>query len=87
MSNKKWGFLITGSDGEAVFTEAEVVEKSKFDELQSALDELFANPHVDLEGMVYDVRESELQGWDGPWVKQWSDAISKAFQLLSKINK
>lgn len=72
---KKWGFLITGADGESVFTEAEVVPKAKADALQKALNGLFGNPHMNLEDAVYDVREREGEGWEGKWVEQWSEAV------------
>lgn len=47
-----------------------------------ALKGLMDNPHINLEDKIYDVRESEGRGWDGPSVKAWSDAIDKAKQAL-----
>ena len=52
--------------------------------LRAALEALFANPHMDLGDLVYAVRERELQGWDGPAVKQWSDAVKAARAALSQ---
>lgn len=51
-------------------------------ELQRAVHELFSNPHLDLGDLVYKVRESEGEGWDGPAVKAWSAAVANAKKLL-----
>lgn len=50
----------------------------------SALKGLFANPHLNLGDQVYVVRESELQGWDGPAVTQWSEAVAAANAVMNK---
>lgn len=44
-----------------------------------------ANPHVHLGDLIYEVREREGQGWEGHWVKQWSDAVYKFDKALSRI--
>lgn len=36
---------------------------------------LVSNEYVDLGDLVYQVREREGLGWNGPSVKQWSDAV------------
>jgi hypothetical protein len=53
-------------------------------ELLSALKELFENPHLDLEDLVYTIREREGDGWDGNSVTQWSNAVTNAKNLLKK---
>ncbi len=45
---------------------------------------LFANPHADLEGYIYDIRGRELLGWEGPSVKSWSDAVVAAKKWLKE---
>jgi len=49
---------------------------------QFALLAIFSNPHVDLGDLVYTIRERELEGWEGPAVKQWGDAVAAAHKLL-----
>lgn len=48
----------------------------------SVLRALMTNPHLSLADRVYDVREREGLGWDGPSVKAWSDAVVAAERLL-----
>lgn len=48
---------------------------------------LMSNPHLSLEDLVYDVRDHELQGWDGPAVKQWSDAVMAAKKWIKENPK
>lgn len=45
---------------------------------------LMTNPHIDLGDQIYTVREHEGEGWDGPSVKMWSDAVSAARKLLQE---
>lgn len=45
---------------------------------------LFSNPHADLEGHIYAIRDRELLGWDGPAVKAWSDAVVAAKKWLEE---
>ncbi len=54
------------------------------DELLKALKALMSNPHVDLGSLVYRVRESEGEGWNGPWVKAWSMAVQFAAEAILK---
>lgn len=46
---------------------------------------LMSNEHISLGDLVYNIRESEGKGWDGPSVKAWSDAVSDAEKWM-KIN-
>lgn len=45
---------------------------------------LMTNPHLNLGDRVYDVREREGLGWEGPSVKAWSDAVSDAREILKE---
>lgn len=54
-------------------------------ELLAALRGLFSNKHLDLGDCVYRVRERELEGWEGASVKQWSDAVTAAKELLKRF--
>jgi hypothetical protein len=38
--------------------------------------------HIDLGDLVYSVRESEGEGWDGPAVTAWSEAVTRARKLV-----
>ena len=53
-------------------------------ELLEALKALTTNPHVNIGDLVYRVRESEGEGWDGPQVKAWSDAVQAATAAIAK---
>lgn len=53
-------------------------------DLLEALEALTSNPHIDLGGLVYKVRDSEGEGWDGPQVKHWSDAVQAARTAIAK---
>lgn len=50
-------------------------------ELLEALTMLMQEPLGDF---IYDVRDSEMQGWDGPRVANWSKAIMKATAAIAK---
>lgn len=54
--------------------------------LYEALKALFDNHHVSLGDLVYQVREREGEGWDGPCVKQWGDAVENAENLLKELS-
>lgn len=43
--------------------------------------------HLDLGDLVYEVREREGRGWDGPAVKAWSDAVVEARQIASNVER
>ena len=53
-------------------------------ELLEALKALTTNPHINLGDLVYKVRDSEGEGWDGPQVKAWSDAVQAAEAAIAK---
>ena len=53
-------------------------------DLLAALKALTTNPHINLGDLVYKVRESEGEGWDGPQVKAWSDAVQSAASAITK---
>ena len=55
-------------------------------DLLEALEALFANQHVHPTDFIYDVREREGLGWEGPSVTQWSDAIAKAKAAIAKAH-
>lgn len=46
---------------------------------------LLRNPSICLEDKVYDVREDEGQGWEGPNVKAWGKAVEDAEALLAEL--
>lgn len=52
-------------------------------DLLAALIALTTNPHIDLGDLVYKVRESEGEGWDGPCVHAWSGAIAIAKSAIA----
>lgn len=54
-------------------------------DLRDALLAITSNPHIFLSDLIYDVREREGQGWDGPHVKQWSDAVEKVKNVLQSL--
>ena len=53
-------------------------------ELLEALEALTSNPHVDLGDLVYQVRDREGLGWDGPEVTKWSNAVQQARAAIAK---
>ena len=53
-------------------------------ELLSALEALLSNPYLNLGDLVYQVREREGEGWDGPAVTAWSDAVMAAKAAIAK---
>jgi colicin import membrane protein len=48
---------------------------------------LFSNPHVNLGDLIYKVRDSEGDGWDGPWVTQWGEAVKAAEDAIKEFTK
>jgi hypothetical protein len=56
-------------------------------DLLEALQGLFSNPHIHLGDLVYMVRDRECEGWDGPAVKQWSDAVMAAQTAIKKATE
>lgn len=51
----------------------------------AALRALMTHPHLCLGDLIYEVRESEGEGWDGPGVKLWSDTVVAAEKLLNAL--
>ena len=54
------------------------------DRIFKVLVALMRNPHIYLGDQIYDVRESEGEGWSGPSVKAWSDAVTEAEAILAE---
>jgi hypothetical protein len=52
--------------------------------LLEALEALTSNPHVNLGDLVYQVRDREGLGWDGPQVTKWSNAVQQASAAIAK---
>lgn len=64
---------------------AEDVVDATFDpvsDLKDTLRALLTNPHLNLGDLVYQVREREGLGWEGPAVTAWSAAVNKAQELV-----
>jgi len=53
-------------------------------ELLDALIAISTNPHINLGDLVYNVREAEGEGWDGPAVSAWSDACEQVKAAIAK---
>src|SRR5262245_57311172 len=51
--------------------------------MAKALEALQSNPHLHLGDLVYNVRDSEMKGWEGPAVTQWSNAVELAKAALA----
>lgn len=60
---------------------------SKKDDPLDILRALMTNPHIALADQIYEVREREGQGWDGPAVKAWGDAVTKATEILKQTDQ
>jgi hypothetical protein len=54
-------------------------------DLYEALIGLLTNPYINLGDLVYQIRERELKGWDGPAVTAWSDAVTAAKAAIKKV--
>lgn len=50
--------------------------------LLCALVALTTNPHVSLDDLVYTVREREGEGWEGPSVVTWGNAVADAQRAI-----
>ena len=61
--------------------------ESERDALRAALTGLMTNPHMDLGDLVYNVREREQNGWEGPSVTAWSNAVTAAKAALAARGK
>lgn len=53
-------------------------------ELFEALSALLSNKHINLGDLVYAIREREGEGWDGPSVTAWSNAVDAARKAIAK---
>lgn len=53
-------------------------------EALAVLRELLSNPHIDLGDLVYEVREREGLGWEGPSVKAWGSAVARAKAIVAR---
>ena len=62
--------------------EAELV--AEMDKLRALLEALTSNPEVDLGDLVYEIREREGKGWDGPAVSQWSNTVQEVKTTLAE---
>jgi len=56
-------------------------------ELKNTLEALTSNPYLNLGDLVYQVREREGKGWEGPAVVAWSNAIDQARAALANAAK
>lgn len=45
--------------------------------LRGLLARITNNPHISLGDQIYEVREREGLGWDGPAVKSWGDTVKE----------
>lgn len=64
--------------------EAELT-RLKLEQVLDVLRRLTTNEYLCLGDLVYDVRESEGKGWDGPWVKAWGQAVEDAEWHLKHV--
>ena len=59
-------------------------ELSLGEQALDVLRQLVSNKHISLGDLIYQIREREGEGWDGPWVIQWGDAVKNATELLAR---
>lgn len=59
-------------------------ELSLGDQALDVLRQLVSNPHISLGDLVYQVREREGAGWDGPSVSQWAETVKNMTDLLAR---
>jgi hypothetical protein len=63
------------------------VDETLLKDAIAVLRALTTNPHLSLGDLVYTVRERELEGWEGPAVKSWSDAVVAATDVLKRATE
>jgi hypothetical protein len=68
-------------------TEVPLVRKADFDRAVAIMRALCTQEHLDLGDLVYVVRDREGQGWEGPAVKAWSEAMIAAFAFLTEVSE
>ena len=75
------------ADGTEVGVSRQALDEalSEYAELLGALLLLTGNPHIDLGDLIYQVREREGEGWDGPAVLAWGEAIRSSKSALAKM--
>lgn len=56
-------------------------------EMLAALKAITSNPYLHLGDLVYNIRDRELKGWEGPAVKAWSDAVMKVNAAILKAER
>lgn len=56
-------------------------------DLLAALVALTTNKHLSLGDLVYTIRERELEGWEGPSVVAWSEAVTAAKAAIKKATE
>jgi hypothetical protein len=85
------GYYVVAADGTPVCSIEGVDDTVEADlslilaapRLYGALKALLSSKHVSLGDLVYQVREREGLGWEGPAVKAWSDAVVEAEAALA----
>lgn len=63
------------------------MDESLLKDAIAALRALSANPCLNLGDLVYQVRDRELQGWEGPAVIAWSNAVTAANEVLKRARE
>lgn len=56
-------------------------------DMLKALVAISTNPHLNLDDRIYDVREAEGHGWDGPAVVAWSNAVCAVKQTIKDAKR
>lgn len=58
-----------------------VIDENK--RLREALKAIMTNPSIDLGDMIYNVKDREGKGWEGPDVTAWGKALIESRKLLN----
>jgi len=56
-------------------------------QMWAVLEGLLTNPQIDLGDLVYQVRDREGLGWEGPDVTAWGNAVKAAKEMLAHFRK